>query len=254
MKQKLAFFLIIFGALIMAFTGIFNFLPPIVISILGGFGLSFGYLLFTSIYGGVIWGVKINATTMSLLKMLIGVLGLFLGGYAFASVIVSFALYLSQGEFVALIINFVVFIVCVAVGPIVGKIVLEKTLAQDNNALCLEQFSLFGAVEENIGQANHFVVSFEGVALFSNTNYCYAVFLYEDYQLGSLNTPQEVALVGSYFVQKYSNDFTFKVDVEVIPGQPGQTVVAVGTGGIGVARIKGTPDKHLFRSYIFHRK
>ncbi len=61
-------------------------------------------------------------------------------------------------------------------------------------------------------------------------------------------------MVGTYFVQKYHENYTFKVDMAVIPGEPGKTVIAFGTGGIGIARIQGTPDIRIFRSYIFTKK
>ena len=113
---------------------------------------------------------------------------------------------------------------------------------------------MFKEIDKEIYNAAYFVVGFEGIALFSNANYCNAVYRYEDYQLGELSMVEEVALVGTYFVQKYHEHFTFKVDEEVIPGQPGQTVVAVGMGGVSVARIKGTRDQRLFRSYIFTKR
>ena len=118
----------------------------------------------------------------------------------------------------------------------------------------LDQFPIFSHIDSNMEQAVSFVVSYEGVALYSKANYCYAVYLYEDYELGTLSTPEEVALVGAYFLQKYGKDYTFKVDMKVIPGEPGQTVVAVGTGGVGIARTSGTPDKRIFRSYIFTKR
>ena len=137
---------------------------------------------------------------------------------------------------------------------LLGKVFSERTLARDRNALVLGNYPLFQELDAELGRAAYFVVSFEGVALFSEADYCYAVYPYEDYQLGTLTTPAQVALVGTYFVQRYSKTYTYKVDVEIIPGEPGRTVVAVGTGGIGVARVQGTPDKRLFRSYIFQRK
>ena len=146
------------------------------------------------------------------------------------------------------------YIVSLVVGAFASKPYLEKSTANGNNAAALAQLPIFQAVDANMANAAFFVVGFEGVALFSGTNYCYAVYRYNDYQLGDLSTPQEVALVGTYFCQKYHQDFTFKVDEEVIPGMPGQTVVAVGTGGIAVARVQGVPDQRLFRSYIFSRK
>lgn len=161
---------------------------------------------------------------------------------------------LFAGEIVYCLVLLLCFAVPLAVGPLLGKVFSERTLARDRNALVLGNYPLFQELDAELGRAAYFVVSFEGVALFSEADYCYAVYPYEDYQLGTLTTPAQVALVGTYFVQRYSKTYTYKVDVEVIPGEPGRTVVAVGTGGIGVARVQGTPDKRLFRSYIFQRK
>ncbi len=253
MKQKLTTLIIIAGGLTMAFGRIFDFVPPMLLAIICGLALGIGIVYYTSVYGGVIWGIKLPSAGGTL-NTLIGVIGLFLGGYGIVNCIIAIALYLSQGKFINIPLLLVLYIIPLAIGPSIAKKVLEKSLAKKKTAMCLEQFPIFQEIEQHINEATYFVVSFEGIALYSNTNYCYAVFLYENYQLGSLSSPQEVALVGTYFVQKYSDKFTFKVDVEVIPGEPGQTVVAVGTGGIGVARVQGTPDQHLFRSYIFTRK
>lgn len=69
-------------------------------------------------------------------------------------------------------------------------------------------------------------------------------------QFGNIRLP----FAGTYFVQRYNSVFDFKVDQEIIPGEPGRTVVAVGAGGVAVGRIKGTRDRRLFRSYIFKRR
>ena len=188
------------------------------------------------------------------MKTLCGAIGLILGGYSLIITLLSVFAGLSRFYFVGIAIHLLGFFIALALGPIVAKIIAERTLAKDNSAMILGQLELFKDIDSNINDAVNFVVGFEGVALFSQTNYCYAVYLYENYQLGSLSTPEEVALVGTYFVQKYHEKYAFKVDVEVIPGEPGRTVVAVGTGGIGVAKIQGTADQRLFRSYIFTRK
>ena len=40
------------------------------------------------------------------------------------------------------------------------------------------------------------------IALVNKMNDCYVVERYEDYQMGALTSPREVALIGMYFVQK----------------------------------------------------
>ena len=144
-----------------------------------------------------------------------------------------------------------------------GTIFLSAFLAQKHsiaklirykNSFVLGELPFIQQVEAQMDECVRFVVSFEGIALINNMNYCYAVERYEDYQMGSLSVPQEVALVGMYFVQKYHNQFDFKVDMEVIPGQPGQMTTVVGTGGVGFAYTKGTKTQRIFRSYIFTRK
>ncbi len=254
MKGKLGFLIMIAGGVAMAFTGFLNFLPFIVFSVIGGAAISVGIMLFTSVYGGTIWGIKVKAPATASLFNIISIVCLFFGGYSAVAMVIGTLASLSAGRFIELIIYIVLFGVCLAVAPLILKRIMEKWEAKNNHAMCLEQFQIFKEIESRIDEANYFVVSFEGVALFSSTNYCYEVFLYENYQLGELSCPEEVALVGTYFVQKYSDKFKFKVDMEVIPGEPGQTVVAVGTGGISVARTQGTPDQHIFRSYIFTRK
>ena len=110
------------------------------------------------------------------------------------------------------------------------------------------------SVEAQMDQAAAFVVSFEGIALINNMNYCYALERYEDYQMGALTSPNEVAMIGMYFVQKYHHLFNFTIDMERIPGTPGQSVTIVGSSGVHFAYSKGTPDQAIFRSYIFTRK
>lgn len=125
---------------------------------------------------------------------------------------------------------------------------------RETNTYVLSELPFVKSVEAQMNDAEYFIVSFEGIALANKMNYCYAIERYENYQMGALSSPKEVALIGMYFVQKYHDSFKFKVDMETIPGAPGQTVVAFGTGGVGVAHVKGTRDKKIFRSYIFTRK
>lgn len=126
-------------------------------------------------------------------------------------------------------------------------------LTEETNALVLENLPFVQSVEEKLPQATSFVVSFEGIALVNQHNYCFDVIRYGDYQLGELSTPQEVALIGMYFVQKYHRMFQFSVDFERIPGQPGQMVSFIGPGGIYVGHTSGTAPQAIFKSYIFYR-
>ena len=253
MKSRVAFMLVILGGVL---GSIFTSLPiPIyLIALVGGFFIGFSFMIFTSVYSGRVWGIKIPAMPSRKIKIMISIIGLLIGGFSIVQTSLVAFLSLLRFDLLKLILVPASFLIPLIVGPFVAKKYLEKDLAKGDSASILWNFDIFKEIDADLEQATSFVVGFEGVALFSNTNYCYAIYRYEDYQLGDLSTPEEVALVGTYFVQKYSRDFTFKVDVEVIPGKPGQTVVAVGTGGIGVARIKGTRDKRLFRSYIFTRK
>ena len=253
MKSKLGILLLIIGGVLASQTTQLVTVP-LVISVVGGFLLGFSYLLFTSVYGGKVWGIKVKSSTSGKIMQLLSIIGLVVGGYSVVSTGLVVFVSLFRFDMITLITNIVGFVIPLAIGPFVAKIIAEKALAKTDTAFHFGELEIFKEIDKNIDSASDFVVGFEGVALFNSANYCYAVYLYENYQLGTLTKPEEVALVGTYFVQKYADKFTFKVDVEVIPGEPGQTVVAVGTGGIGVARIQGTPDKRLFRSYIFKRR
>ena len=256
MKSRIAFLLIVCGGVVGGFTytSVSQTIPTFLVGLVGGFLIGFSFMLFTSVYSGSVWGIKIPAMSSSGTKKLIGVIGLLIGGFSLVQTFLTVLISLLNFNLLSLVLNLVFFIIPLVVGPFIAKKYLEKDLSKGNSAEVLGELDVFKEIDANLAQATNFVVGFEGVALFSKANYCYAIYKYVDYQLGELSTPEEVALVGTYFVQKYNDKFTFKVDVEVIPGTPGQTVVAVGMGGIGVARVQGTPDQHLFRSYIFTRK
>lgn len=159
-------------------------------------------------------------------------------------------------NFKLVLLYFVLWFVCALVSGIIAFVVSKHSplLEKANNTAVLGSLPFFQSVEEQLDEATTFVVSFEGIALMDRMNYCYAVERFEDHRMGSLTRPSEVAMVGMYFVQKYHDKFTYKVDVEVIPGTPGQTVTMIGSGGINFAHVQGTPDQRLFRSYIFTRK
>ena len=253
MKQKFGIILIFIGCILSVIMGYSSTLAlPVVI--LGGFLLGSAFLLFSCVYSGVIWGIKIPSPQAAKFISLYSTIGLLFGGFAFWYLFRTMLSYLIQGKFIMILVTLALFIVPAVISPKMAKNFTQNFISKQTNALSLGEIDLFKDIDDEIKQSKYFVVGFEGIALFSDTNYCFAVYRYEDYQLGELSIPEEVALVGTYFVQKYNDLFNFKIDVEVIPGEPGQTVVAVGTGGIAVARVKGTADQHLFRSYIFTRR
>lgn len=247
MKQKLVSLFGIIGCALGLFTaGSLGGFLGYVLCLLGGFSFVVGVMFFTSVYGGKVWGINIPMSPVGKKKYMLSIPALIVGGYGIGCVIRCLLTFR-----ISAIIGLALFVIGILVAVSFLKKFTEKSIAKGDNALCLGEIELFKQIDNEIKTASHFVVGFEGVALFSSANYCYAVYRYEDYQLGELSTVEEVALVGTYFVQKYHEEFTFKVDEEVIPGEPGQTVVAVGMGGISVARVKGTRDQRLFRSYIF---
>ena len=207
----------------------------------------------TTVSSGVIWGTKIKtAPALSRKKMIYTLLFLVTSVWSVTQVIMAIRLIFS-GKIVLALILIVLNVVFGIIGvKLAGKLSV-KDVARQTNALFFGEVDLFKEIDANMDEATRFLVTFEGVALFNKTNYCFAVYRYEDYQLGELVLPEEVAMVGMYFLQKYRDQFKLKLDVEVIPGEPGKTAVAFGTGGIAVAHTKGTTSQRNFRSYIFTR-
>ena len=231
-------------------------IPPLLWVFLGIGGIVWGISFYTLIcvYGGKVWGIKIKAPAEFAIKQFLSMIGGIVGGFFMLySVLCAFTALLS-GRISETVLSLVCYWGLMIIAQFVSKPINEKMLARKKYALCLGELPIFKAIDAEISNAAAFVVAFEGVALYSETDYCYAVYRYTDYQLGELSIPAEVAMVGTYFVQKYSKEFTFKVDMEVIPGEPGRTVVAVGAGGVAVGRIAGVPDQRIFRSYIFTRR
>lgn len=254
--KKIIFLLVVIGGVIASSSA--NSLPRqvfIFIIALGGFLLGMSVIFSSCVYGGKVWNIKIPYSKNGKIIKAISCFGLILGGYSAVTTIIAILHSVAGFNLIKTIIYPVVFFVFLSAGPFIAKKITEVYLvSKSENAMILDELELFKEIQENIHDANSFIVGFEGIALFSSTNYCYAVYKYEDYQLGELTSPEEVALVGTYFVQKYHENYTFKVDMAVIPGEPGKTVIAFGTGGIGIARIQGTPDIRIFRSYIFTKK
>ncbi len=252
MRSKFLGVLFILGGVLASFAKL-----PIssaIIAPIGGFIFGIACMFFTSVYSGTVWGIKIKSPAYAVFYILFGILGVIIGGFSVIHCGLSAFVGLLSGELIESVISIVSFVATLIIGSKLALKFLESATAKATHAMVLSNIDMFQEIDANMNDATCFVVGFEGVALFSSTNYCYAVYRYENYRLGELTDPSEVAMVGSYFVQKYHDKFKFKVDMEVIPGEPGQTVVAVGAGGVSVGRISGTPDKRIFRSYIFTKR
>lgn len=249
MKNKLVLILGAIGCLLGFNTAGFLGAFGLAFCLIGGFCLAIGTYLYSAVFGGTVWGINIPKSPAGKKASSFAIPTIIIGGYGVACVFLALLSFSGKA-----LIGIALFAIGLIVPSLFMNKVAEEQTANSDNALCLGQIDLFQEIDKEIHNATFFVVSFEGVALFTSTNYCYQIYRYEDYRLGDLSVPQEVALVGMYFVQKYHDEFTFKVDMEVIPGEPGQTVVAVGTGGIGVARTSGTRDQRIFRSYIFTKR
>lgn len=210
-------------------------------------------------FSGVIWGIQVpcspkqkafmNRNRILFIVSLVAFIALFV-----PSIGALFSLLFKK--FLLVLIYIAAWVGCAFLGSFLAsrRAMHSPLLEEETNAAVLGNLPFVKSVESQMDQATSFIVSFEGIALINHMNYCYALERYENYQMGSLTTPDEVAMIGLYFVQKYHDKFDFKVDIEVIPGEPGQTVTFVGTAGINQAYISGTPDQRIFRSYIFTRK
>lgn len=210
-------------------------------------------------FSGIVWGIRIQPTPRQKafiirhrIMMVLGYIAVFVSSpFCFMSL-----LELLFTNFMGLLIFIAVWFGCALLS---GFIASKRTahsplLEKEHNTAVLGSLPFFQRVEAQLMNATYFVVSFEGIALVDHMNYCYALERYESYRMGSLSTPNEVAMVGMYFVQKYNHLFNFTVDVERIPGTPGQTITLIGSGGVNYAYTRGTPDQAIFRSYIFTRK
>lgn len=218
------------------------------------------------VFEGILWGIQVPASQkqkelkrkMNLLYTVSLLLVVVLAVPVFISLLST--LFSTRGSFIGhvlfILIYAVLWIGSIVLGSYLGarNVNTDPLLLEETNASVLESLPIVQSVEAQIHEAASFVVSFEGIALVNAQNYCFALERYTDYRLGELTTPQEVALIGMYFVQKYHKQFKFAVDFERIPGTPGQVVTFIGPGGVYVGRTKGTAPQAIFKSYIFYRQ
>lgn len=209
--------------------------------------------------GGEIWGIKIEPTPAQAkfrkrctIMMIIGIIGT-------ASMIIPFfasAITILFNAPILLLMFFPLWIGAFFVGALCAK---KKGSSPElgeegNNALVLGDFDYIKAAEQHIPEAKCFFIDGEGIAFVNAQNYCFAVERYEDYRLGSLTDGKQVALVGSYFEQKYKGMFDIKSQFERIPPTPGKVVTFVGSGGISFGYVQGTKYQANFEGFLFTKK
>lgn len=215
---------------------------------------------FVLVYSGVIWGIRIETSPTQkrrkALHLTLFILALIIWNILIIPAITGFFVLIFEYGLIATLLYCLSAVAVIFLAAFTAKRNAEKRMSsgKETNAAVLGTLPFVKAVENNLPEASCFIVSFEGIALMNTMNYCFALVRYTDFGLGSLTSPREVALIGMYFVQKYGNQFDFKVDMAEIPGTPGKTIVVYGSGGIHTAYVGGTSGTRIFRSYIFTRK
>ncbi len=209
---------------------------------------------------GVIWGISVPASStqrkFKTLNRVVFVLCIIFIPFWFIFLVNAVTHLLLHGKGILILIYVPIIIGTFILSLFVARKKSDEMLysGKETNTYVLAGLPFVKQVEAQLDKASYFIVSFEGIALINQMNYCFSLERYENYQMGSLTSPKEVALIGMYFVQKYHDQFSYKVDIELIPGEPGQTIVAFGANGPMIARTSGTKDKRIFRSYIFTKK
>lgn len=213
----------------------------------------------TAVFGGSIWGIRVPVSKRQKIWKAVNVILLLAGFIVFVSflgmAIGSLIQLLFSGlggliYVLAFVIGFFV-VAIVSVKLALRELSRGKITANDTNALVLGNLPIIQNVEAQLSQASAFVVTADGIGLINAQNYCFAAELYNDYQLGTLTSAKEVALVGMYFVQKYHDQFNYKVDFERTY-YPGETITFIGSGGVYVGHTKSRIESQ-FKSYIFYR-
>ena len=174
------------------------------------------------IHGGTIWNIVITPTKKQrrfhrIGKMLtaIGLVGA-----------ISLAIHLLGSVIVLYFFNSAICIIVLCVYALVLLLSAKLTFvfawkkglkllydSDEKNAMALEGVLGFSLIDSNIiNDLKYFVVSLDGIYFFNETNCCYFTLNYGTYGLYNLQTTQEIALVGLYFVQKYGKQFSFKID------------------------------------------
>ncbi len=232
----------------------------LVIAIVSAFLLMygvFGKMGFAT--GGEVWGIKIEPTNAQAkfaksckTMMIIGIIGT-------VTMIIPFfasALKILFDAPIVLLLFFPLWIGAFFAGALCAK---KKGSSPElgengNNALVLGDLEFIKAAEAHIPEAKCFFMDGEGIAFINAQNYCFAIERYGDYKLGDLTDGKQVALVGSYFEQKYKGAFDITSQFERIPPTPGKVVTFIGTGGVSFGYVEGTKYQANFEGFLFTKK
>lgn len=217
----------------------------------------FGKMAFAT--GGKVWGIEIPPTSAQSkfskackISMIIGIVGTVCMIIPFLATAVE-VLFKAP---VLLVLFFPLWIGALFAGALRAK---KKGSSPElgekgNNALVLGTLEYIKVAESHIPEAKYFFVDGEGIAFVNAQDYCFAVERYEDYRLGRLDDSKKVALVGSYFEQKYKGMFDIKSQFERIPPTPGKVVTFIGSSGINFGYTEGTRYQANFEGFLFTKK
>ena len=154
MKVKSGMLLIVLGGVLFGtLNNLLSGIPWIFISLIGGFMIGFSFMLFTSIYSGTVWGIKVSAPFSSKIKSLIGIVGLVFGGFSLIYTFLALVNYLFSGRILELLLNLVVYVAAFIAGPFVAKKYLEKDLAKSQSANAIGELDIFKEIDENLQKA-----------------------------------------------------------------------------------------------------
>ncbi len=232
----------------------------LIISIISAFLMTYGiYGKGAFATGGKIWGIEIeptpaqkrfskNCSTMKIIGI-IGTISMMIPFFA------SFFKILFNAP-ILIILFFPLWVGACFAGALSAK---KKGSSPElgekgNNALVLGDLEFIKVAESHIPEAKCFFIDGEGIAFVNAHDYCFAVERYEDYRLGSLSDGKQVALVGSYFEQRYKGMFDIKSQFERIPPTPGKLVTFVGSRGISFGYVEGTKYQANFEGFLFTKK
>lgn len=219
-----------------------------------------GYWFKGVITSGTVWGIQISATEQQKATrrkhLILAVIGFVLFDITILKAILALIGCLFEGGLFGKIYT----ILCVIALPVlfilclkrINKIKTDNSLNGETTALALEQFPIIQRVNEQMAEANSFIIAKDGIGLVDARNYCFAAEYFRDYRLGDLSTAREMALVGMYFAQKYKDEFTYEPTFKRT-FIPGAAITSMSSEELYVKSGNGTVKSKL-ESYVFYRK
>lgn len=225
------------------------------------------YLFISNLYwfngvvtDGVVWGIQINSAyrqkALRKKHTISAVVGLALFVITLTMTFKALLIILFDGG----LFGKVFILACVIAVPVifvlsikkVNRLKDDKSYIGETNALVLEQLPIIQRVNEQMSEANSFIIAKDGIGLVDARNYCFAAEYFRDYRLGDLSTAREMALVGMYFAQKYKDEFTYEPTFKRT-FIPGAAITSMSSEEVYVKSGNGTVKSKL-ESYVFYRK